>query len=349
MREGEDCVVAEFVGAGDERWGALVAATEHDVYHLPAYAEISAAACGGEAVAFLGEIDGASCLIPLVETQVPVDGWSGHTDLASPYGYASPLFSGNPSRYGALLRLFVRAAGERGCASAFLRSHPFHPPRIDPETAWTPRGETVSIDLRKDEEQLWTELRKDHRSGLRRLMAQGFSPVMDDWSHYDRFVELYVSTMSRVGARSTYYFSADYFAQLRERLRRQLHLCTILSPDGRVAAAALFFGEGDVLQGHLMGWDEEFKHLAPAKLTVWAIARWGRETGATALHLGGGLGGSDDALLYYKSGYSKVRMPYFTMELVPDRAAYEAICRRCGVSPGEASYFPAYRAAEVPA
>ncbi|HWV37350.1 MAG TPA: GNAT family N-acetyltransferase [Vulgatibacter sp.] len=339
--------MGEFIGPDDERWLGLVVAAPHDVYHLPAYAEVSAGACGGSALAFLGEVGGASCLIPLIETKIPIAGWSDWSDLSSPYGYGSPLLSGDPARFGALLRLFSTAAAARSCASIFLRSHPLLPPRIaDPASfgvEWTPRGSTVSIDLRKPEEQLWKELRKDHRSGLRRLIAAGFTSRFDDWKDHDRFVELYLSTMSRVGARSSYLFSPRYFEDLRERLREETHLCTVLAPDGRIAAAAQFFRCGDLLQGHLMGWDEEFKSLAPAKLTVWEIARWGREAGASRLHLGGGLGGENDALLHYKSGYSRDRHPYHTLALVPDREVYGAICEAAGRLP-DSAYFPAYRA-----
>lgn len=347
MYEGEQHAVAEFIGPDDERWQGLVEEAPHDVYHLPAFAEISASACGGSALAFLGEVDGASCLIPLIETKVPVAGWSAWSDLSSPYGYGSPLLTGEPARFGLLLRLLSAAAGARKCASIFLRSHPFLTPgtgdRAISDVEWTPRGSTVSIDLRKPEEQLWKELRKDHRAGLRRLIAAGFVSRIDHWSDYDTFVELYLSTMSRVGARSSYYFSARYFAALRERLRDETHLCTVVAPDGRIAATAQFFRCGDILQGHLMGWDEEFKSLAPAKLTVWDIARWGRETGATRLHLGGGRGGADDALLHYKSGYSHDRLPYHTLELVPDRQVYDAICEAAD-APRDAKFFPAYRA-----
>jgi len=347
MFEGDRRVVAEFIGPDDERWRGLVEAAPHDVYHLPAYAEISARACGGSALAFLGEVGGASCLIPLIETKVPVAGWSAWSDLSSPYGYGSPLFSGDPARFGPLLRLFSAAAAARNCSSIFLRSHPFFTQGITDraisDVGWTPRGQTVSLDLRKPEEQLWKELRKDHRAGLRRLIAAGFTSRIDHWSDYDVFVELYLATMNRVGARSSYLFSPKYFAALREGLRGETHLCTVLAPDGRIAATAQFFRCGELLQGHLMGWDEEFKSFAPAKLTVWEIARWGREAGATRLHLGGGRGGADDALLHYKSGYSQDRLPYYTLELVPDRRVYDSICEAAGASP-EAKFFPAYRA-----
>ena len=348
--EGNRRIVAEFIGPEDERWRSLVEATAHDVYHLPAYADVSARACGGEALAFLGEVGGATCLIPLIETKVPVEGWTEWSDLSSPYGYASPLFSGNPARFGPLMRLFSLAARGRGCASVFLRSHPFLTP---PDTlaaladlGWTRRGETISIDLRKPEEQLWTELRKDHRAGLRRLQSKGFVTRFDHWSDYDAFVELYLATMSRVGARSSYFFSPAYFSALRERLRAETHLCTVLSPEGRIAATAQFFRSGDLVQGHLMGWNDEFKDVAPAKLTVWEIARWGRESGARALHLGGGRGGANDALLHYKSGWSKDRLPYHTLGLVTDRATYDAICAAAGTPP-DGAFFPAYRAEDT--
>jgi hypothetical protein len=78
------------------------------------------------------------------------------------------------------------------------------------------------------------------------------------------------------------------------------------------------------------------------------------------LHLGGGVGGADDALLHFKRGFSDRRHRFATWRWVVDPAAYRELCRSRGVPAAAAAdlargFFPAYRApaaavsAEVPA
>ncbi|HEY0839620.1 MAG TPA: GNAT family N-acetyltransferase, partial [Vulgatibacter sp.] len=291
-------MAAEFIGPEDVRWAEFLEAVPHDVYHLPPFVELDAAAAAGRAVAFLGEVDGARCLIPLIEQPIPrsLGDWSGHTDLASPYGYPHPLIEGDAKELGACLRLFARACRERGSVSAFLRNHPVLSPAGTEGLVWkddatesriNSRGDTLVVDLRGTRADIRSGLRSEYRRRLNRLLRMGYHAVVDDWSRYDRFVEVYAATMDRVGAARSYFYDRAYFEETASRLKGNVHLVSVLSPNGStVVAAGLFFREGNLIQYHLGGWDPAYAPLSPSKLVLWSAIEWGHETGATWLHLG---------------------------------------------------------------
>lgn len=345
---------AGFVDDSDPRWAEFLEETPHDVYHRPEYGRLLAEPGGGSALAFLGEAHGTRCLIPIVERPLPeaLDGGEGWRDAVSPYGYASPLLRGDPERLGELLRAFAGCCAERGIVTAFLRGHPLLPPELQGEHGWrsgssfgetTPRGDTVSIDLSRTVEEIWSGHRPATRTGINRLRRLGFTAVTDDWDHFDRFVELYHATMNRVGAASAYYFPKEHFDALRRELGEHVHLNTVFAPDGRVASTSLLFLDGGIVQSHLNGWDPELMELSPSKLSIDSSWRWAKEAGANWFHVGGGVGGKNDALLSYKLGFSRLTRPFRTMNVVADTAAYAELVRRSGAAP-EGDFFPAYRA-----
>ncbi|HEY0838899.1 MAG TPA: GNAT family N-acetyltransferase [Vulgatibacter sp.] len=344
---------AAFVDDSDPRWDEFLEDTPHDVYHRPAYGRLLAEPGVGRALAFLGESHGTRCLIPIVVRPLPpgLEGGEGWRDAVSPYGYANPLLRGDPDRLGELLQTFAACCAERGIVAAFLRGHPLLPPELLAQHGWksgtsfaetTPRGDTVSIDLRRTEEEIWSGHRPAMRTSINRLRRLGFTAAIDDWSQFDRFVELYHATMNRVGAASSYFFSKEHFDALRRVLGDHLHLNTVYAPDGRVASSSLLFIDGGIVQSHLNGWDPELMELSPSKLSIDSSWRWARQAGASWFHIGGGVGGKNDALLSYKLGFSRLTRPFRTMNVVADAAAYAELVRRSGASPGD--FFPAYRA-----
>lgn len=343
-----------FIGPEDPRWKGFLEGVRHDVYHRPEYVRMDAAPSGGKAVAFLGEVDGARCLIPLIESPVPsgLGAPEGATDLASPYGYGHPLVDGDAGKLGACLRAFADACRERGAVGAFLRSNPLLSPPAGADLEWdapasaariVTRGETLVVQLGRPLEEVRGELRSEYKRRLNRLTRMGFDAVIDEWSHFDRFVEVYRLTMERLEAKSSYFFDRAYFDATREDLRGNTHLVAVMSSHGaRVVAAGLFFREADRVQYHLAGWDPAYAEYSPSKLVLWSAIEWANETGASCLHLGGGLGAREDELFRFKRGFTDRRLPFYTMGVIADRAAYDKLVRASGAAPDE-SYFPAYR------
>ncbi len=345
---------AEFLSTTDDRYRELLGALPHDVYHTAAYLAHAGRHEGGRSVAFAAHDQGTTFLVPLLlrklpgELGTPAD-WA---DATTPYGYAGPLTCGQVGAAAVedFLRCFRAAAADRGIVSVFVRWHPlFPPPEIGAEWRTQCLGETVYLDLTRSPAELDAEVRSGHRYEIRRLEKNGFSVVMDDWSHYARFQQRYVETMQRVGARESYFFADGYFRELRDLLGRALHLGCVLAADGELAAAALFTETQGIVQYHLSATAAEFHKLSPGKLLLSHVRGWARQRGNRFFHLGGGLGAREDSLFRFKAGFSKLRARYCVSRLVVDPSRYAWLSQQWHhlhhdrAEAGE--FFPCYRAA----
>lgn len=350
-------MTAEFISPSDARWHRVLSRVSHDVYHLPEYSALCARHDHGAAMAFYAESNGREFLVPLIRRPLPAEvqfepAWA---DAASPYGYPGPLTTDASDRdwvmqsLGALRRL----AREHHILTVFLRLHPFR--GISHEQAALDRaqlvahGAVVFVDLTKTPKELWSATRPTHRRHITKLLAAGFTPVIDDWCWYERFLALYRTTMTRVNAAPFYFFPDTYFQELREALGGQVHLVAIVAPDGDLAAAGLFTSACGIVQYHLGATATRFLPVAPSKLMIHTAAQWGPTTGATIMNLGGGRGGRTDSLFDFKAGFSPLHVPFHTVRLITDVPRYTAISQSLqhAAALDDPEFFPIYRASSL--
>ena len=343
----------ELIDVADSRWTDALEGTRHDPYHVPNYLRVAAAEEGSRATAFVGRDDRTSLLVPILLRELPETPPDPRLrcDGESPYGYGSPLLVGKPSAQpaGRLLTQLQGTANEIGMVSAFLRLHPLLPlPEyfLDGLGTVLTHGPTVYIDLRLSAEQVWREMRSNHRNDINKLKRKGFLTLHNDWDRYQDFVEIYGETMGRVGASESYMFSRSYFTELKERLSGTLHLFAAVDSNGCTAAAGLFFERCGIIQYHLGGTSPEYLPLSPAKLMFDAVRRWGQESGHEILHFGGGVGAREDSLFRFKAGFGRGRGLYRTARLIFDPTGYDQLVRqrRRRTRSSDPSYFPLYRA-----
>lgn len=327
-------------------WSATLAATAHDVYHLPEYVSLSAKHDGGVPRALLAEDEqGRRLLLPLVIREI--DG--GRTDATSPYGYPGPLVvgTGDPGFVAEAMAESAQHLGTEGVVSAFVRLHPLLPVEGLGEP-WTVvyHGETVVMDLSEPTEELWRQTRSSHRRHVNKAMRQDHVFQMDAGADDDpAFRDLYRATMARHQAASYYFFDDDYFDALREFLGDRYHIATVRI-DGVVAAAALFTETCGFVEFLLSGHDDTYARSAPTIFLIHGARSWAKAKGYRWLHLGGGFGARADGLFGFKAGFSGATRPYHTMRIVLDPGAYRELSAEAGadVDPEDTSgYFPAYR------
>jgi hypothetical protein len=337
----------DFLSPSDPRWIEALGALRHDTYDLPEYV----AACGrhekSTPTAFYANEDAQYALIPLLERPVPPSlgaplAW---TDCTSPNGYSSALFTDQPEWSCRAMAAFVETCAERSIISVFVRLHPLLACAAGLASAGSVvrHGETVMVDLTLSDEALLREKRCDHKAGIRRLRTQRFTVVVDEWSWYAPFIEIYQETMRRVGADPHYLFSNDYFQDLRRGLGSHLHLFSVLAPDDSLAAAGLFMEAQGIVEYHLSGTAKDYRKLAPTKLMLDVAIQWAKARGNRVLHLGGGVGSSNDALFQFKAGFSTLRSSFQTWRLICDDARYLKLTEDAGVFGASADgFFPAY-------
>lgn len=342
---------SDFISPSDSRWNEALCALRHDVYDLPEYV----AACGSyekaTPVAFYAREGHDRALIPLLQRPLPssLGAPSAWCDATSPYGYSSALFTDNPQWPARAIQAFLDACNERQLVSVFVRLHPLlaSASALDIAGPRVRHGQTVYVDLTVSEDILHDQQRGSHRYDIRRLRSQGFTVLVDAWSDYQPFMEIYGETMSRLNADSYYVFPAEYFRDLRGALGPRLHLFSVRAPDLTLAAAGLFTETEGIVEYHLSGTAHKYRHLAPSKLMLAAAIKWAKDAGNRVLHLGGGVGSRDDALFRFKAGFSGLTSPFQTWRVICNRQRYDKLTQVAAAlsSPIE-GFFPAYGSAK---
>lgn len=337
---------------GDPRWEEALASLPHDIYHLPAYLRVEAARVGGEPLAVWIREGEERLLLPLVLAPTAGARQEGALDALSPYGYPALLCSDRLPLDAALATL-KGALAARGASSLFVRLHPLLPlpaAALERHGRLVAHGETVWLDLAADAEERRRQLRPQFRKAIRRLQEAGVTVRCDrDFLHYDRFRRLYHGTMAKNRAAGWYFFDEGYFAALREALGERLTLWLAEAADGSVAAAALIFEEGGLVQYHLGTTAPDQPYAEAMKLLLYSVGEWGAGRGNRALHLGGGLGAGNDSLFYFKSGFSHRRGRFHTWRAICDEGRFAAAVARWEEAAGRPAdgpdgYFPPYRA-----
>ena len=268
-------------------------------------------------------------------------------DATSPYGYPGPLVdpSAEPAFLERACQAFARSLAGRGLVTAFVRMHPFLSPELSESLSrgrTVRHGQTVSIDLGLEEDQMWEGIRSGHRAEIRRTREAGVEVTLDaTWSRLDAFAQLYEETMMRVNAAPEYFFSPGYFSALRDLDGARTYLASALLA-GEAVAMAIFLETSGIVQYHLSASRRLEPRLQPTKLLIDDVRSWASAAGHRILHLGGGLGGGEDGLFQFKAGFSGLRHDFHTWRLVLDQTRYESICSAAGVDAGD-PFFPAYR------
>jgi len=210
-------------------------------------------------------------------------------------------------------------------------------------------GTTVSVDLAQDLDAVRHGYGRDLARQIRRGRSAGLVTVEDmDWACLQAFGEQYRETMDRLGAGGFYYFSVADFERLHRCLETAAHLLITRLGD-EIAAAGLFLESGDNLEWHLVSTNTSLSDLSPSKVLVDDALVWAKARGFTTAHLGGGRGGREDSLFWFKSRFSPRRHRFAVGGWVIDGAQYGRLLEMRGAGPrphptADPTFFPAYRA-----
>jgi hypothetical protein len=339
----------------------------HDVYQLPNYISLEASRTQQIPEAILitdgDRIFFAPYLISKCDNIVPSELIGEEIfDIKSPYGYPGILLSEAAKTDGfpdAAMAEFKQILVEKNVCSAFFRMHPIlneNCSEIFQSGLFTENGETVSVDLRIPESQLWSHTRKGHKSTINKCKRLGmeakFVPIEE---YLDEFTAIYLQTMGRVEAAERYYsFDFTYYEEMWKALGDQLHLC-IVEYENEVACAGLYTEVCGIVQSTLGGTKDKFVDLSPSSLETDCARYWAHQRGNQFLHLGGGVGASKDAVYNFKAGFSKLRHSFYTLRLIVDRQKYRYLVEMKAKSldiPVEnllsSNFFPAYRSPQAP-
>lgn len=331
----------------DPRWSLIVNSSfMYDFHHTSFYHKIDNI---HRSLLFCAKYEDDFIAIPLVVR--PIES-TGLFDATSVYGYAGPI-SNKPgiSDLGNNLLIYFKRNFDLYCRDnniicIFSRLHPL----IDQKVIFSDFGDisdlnsTIAIDLRLLPEDQKSQYRKSNKSEINQLKKRGFSIVeAKSESEIDIFIAIYYETMDRVAAPAYYYFTRDYFYSFlkNDSFRSKLLLARV---NDEVVAGAIFTYTHKIMQYHLAGTIGDYIKDAPMKLILDEARLSGNELGLEFLHLGGGVGGSDqDSLFRFKAGFSHLHCQYSVWKYIIDPSKYMQLVIDSGNVGVESSFFPLYR------
>lgn len=346
-------------------WMQTLQKLRHDIYHLPEYLALEAARVAAIPEAILIVDDEKICFVPYLlrpcndifdEERVTEKVF----DVVSPYGYPGILLSeaaSTPKFIDFAMNELIHMLRNKHVCSAFLRLHPIlnqdFSETCKPEV-YKVNGETVSVNLKLSEVEIWHQTRSEHRNKINRCKRAGLIARMVPFKQYiNDFNVIYEETMVRVGASNLYYFGYEYFLHLSDALGEKLHLC-IVELNQEITCAGLFTECCGIVQYHLGGTRTEFLKQAPTKLMFDYVRFWAKKRGNEVFHLGGGVGGSKDSLYHFKAGFSKQTHTFLTLRIITDKSKYFHLvnlkAKSLNIEAEEllkTDFFPAYRYSNI--
>lgn len=347
----------QIIGPRDSAWEEALARTPHDVYHTAAFVTTEGRRIDAKPAAVVVTSGEQQLFLPyLIRTcdQFATDSPTTISDIVSPYGYPGLLLNdaGRNSDFGsAAWAAVVEEWKTTGICTAFLRMHPILSAGVDellPNAGLVTTGLTVAVDLQQDEQALWMGLGHNHRRTLQRCQKDGFTARFVPFVEYfEAYRSVYNQTMDRVKADDTYYFDETYFRELSQQ--PNVHCC-IVEKENQLAAACLFLESHGIVQAHLGGSANDYYRQSPFHLCLYQAMLWAKSRGNRWLHLGGGVGGDNDPLFKFKSGFSETRFTYQTARLVLDDQRYRQLVAATAAATNNSAdellasdFFPAYR------
>ena len=272
-------------------------------------------------------------------------------DLTTPYGYGGPLTitkTEDEEKINKSLKIFFEEYKEYALKNnyvcEFIRFHPifenwkFFNGILEIEYL----NDVVIVDLAKDLEEIWKNIKKGHRYNIKKTIKKGCEieiinkPSIGD---IEDFLNLYYETMDKNKASKKYYFPLEFINNHFNLLNAIL---IKLKYEKRVIGASIFIFGDKIIHYYLSGTAYAFKSLYPSDLILWEAIKWAKENDFKLLHLGGGRG-KNDSLFEFKRGFSKDIIPFYIGKKVFDVKAYQALLTVNPMPKTSDEYFPAYR------
>jgi hypothetical protein len=334
------------LGQKEEWMSYLSKAENYDFYHTWQYNSIEK---DGDPFLFLFKNDDDFIAFPLIKRRIND---SDLFDLTSAYGYVGPIgnriFSITDHEFLNGLRLaFKKFMDDEHIVSVFSRLHPIITQQliIAGLGGVFPNGETVTIDLSIPIEEQRKNYRKDHSNAINTLREKGFyvkSAV--DKEGVKAFITIYHENMRRVKATSDYFFDEDYFNNLLQASEFSTHMLLVYFKDKPVAGGVFTF-TNDIIQVHLLSTLTKYLYYSPVKMLIDDISLIGRKLNMKHLHLGGGVGGKNDSLFAWKSGFSNLCLNFETWRYINDQDKYNELVKQAVPEDfiDQTDFFPLYR------
>ena len=337
-----------------EQWDAVVRSfKDYDVYYLSGYVIAFQIHGDGEPHLFYYEGESVRGINVVMKRDIAKDAcFTGKVeantwfDFATPYGYGGWLIEGDGDS-SELFDCYQSWCQKHNVVSEFVRYHPVLGNQQYSDSFYDVRvlSGTIAMDL-SSPKTIWTNLTSKNRNMVRKAQKSGVVIYNGRYPEiFEKFREVYNGTMERDDAEAYYFFKPEFYHSVMTELPQEAQVF-YAELEGEVIAAAIMLASNGRLNYHLSGSIREYQNLAPTNLLLYTAALWGSCNGCKTLHLGGGVGSSEDSLYKFKCAFYRGEpCKFYTGRKMHIKEKYqELVGMRDQSKIINSGFFPKYRA-----
>ncbi|MCL5127868.1 GNAT family N-acetyltransferase [Algibacter sp. L4_22] len=251
-------------------------------------------------------------------------------DVVSPYGYSGPLYDQNLSRAYLLefWKLVDQWYQENDVVCEFIRfslnnNYQFYSGKLVP-TLSNVKGHII-----QDEKKQWDAFKSKVRNNYRKAVSNGlrFEINQDSTSlkHVENFYQVYIKTMTRIGAAKEYFYSLDYFKNIIKRNSDNYALAFVYKDDVIISVELILILR-TTLYSYLGGTLSDYFNYRPNDFLKIEVMNWARKEGHEYYVLGGGREDNDNLYHYKKTFFpNDSDVIFYTGRKVVNTQIYKAL------------------------
>ncbi|HEY1813792.1 MAG TPA: GNAT family N-acetyltransferase [Kofleriaceae bacterium] len=322
-----------------------------DLWHQWPRREVQAHPAYLEQFAGAGELARAAIfrsavLYPFLQRVIP---GTNASDLTSAYGYGGAYAWGDDREqlgreFWSVFEIWAR---ETGVIAEFMRVAVGTRDLLPYPGEQVRRQDNVIIPTDVAPDVAWSRYAHKVRKNVNKARSAGVRIAVDQrGERLDAFLRIYLATMSRRNASSSYHFSEAFFRRLDAALPDNIVYFHAIHGD-EVISTELALVSVDRIYSFLGGTDERFFDLRPNDLLKHEMVTWAHEHGRSQFVLGGGFR-PDDGIFQYKKAFAPEGVvAFFTGQRVYNQERYDQLVAERHAelgAPLASGFFPAYRA-----
>lgn len=334
----------------DEWTQCIKKAVAFDLYHTWQYNAFEKA---DKPFLFLYQQNNDFIAFPLIKRKIDD---SNFYDLTSAYGYVGPISNRQFTHADDVFlenfkTAFLQFLKKEAIICVFSRLHPIisQGAVLNKFGGVYDNGQTVGIDLNTPVEIQISKYRKGHRNAIKYLRQHDYlTKEVSTPEGVKTFVKIYHENMRRIKAANEYFFNEEYFLNLINAKEFDARIMLVYLNDEPIAGGVFTFTD-QIIQVHLLGTLTEHLVHSPVKLLIDEVSLLGRECGMRYLHIGGGIGGQNDSLFYWKSGFSDLYFNFQTWRYINNQLIYNELVKSKAeeFSFQKTDFFPLYRKSSI--
>lgn len=295
-------------------------------------------------------------------------------DLVSPYGYAGPYISNlfeeddrsflydnlrliNSKYEKKALQLvdeffnaYYQFCIKNNIVAEFIRFNPlinnakFGMKKFNPEF----NRKTIAIDISNNEYKM-IDFTSRCRNTIKRAYKLGVEIEVDEnCTRIEDFIKIYNLTMQKDNADKYYYFSRNYYINLKKTLKNRMILINALY-QGKIISSSIFMMSDTSMHYHLSGTHPDYYSYSANNAILDKACEYGNSKGLKWLHLGGGTSSEEHNTLFaFKKQFGRNeynKKDFYIGKCIYNKKIYdrlvELVLRNENTRSG---YFPLYRA-----